>query len=315
MTSLPASIEAYLQEAGFSTTEILILKRLLVGHAMTLRELAAKTGKSTGVLDQATKKLAEKNILGKEHINGSPKYALASLDAIQHWMQKDMEQKKEILQRKKKDFDAFLSTVTQTKERPEMQYFEGIDGLQKAFTKLLEKNESEWLHCIPAVVKEEEDPLQEFRVNLFRERRKSKTFMRSITQNIPLGLRYKHRDIFEYRDTRLVSAEQFPVSFEEFIVGDTVACFDMPNKKASFIQYPELAASQRHMFEMLWCLAEEGVTEEECKIVATQTHIAKEPDIETKVASGLREFFILRKNIVLIASIALVVGTLSFRIF
>jgi len=315
MTSLPASIETYLQEAGFSITEILILKRLLEGRAMTLRELAAKTGKSTGVLDQATKKLAEKNILGKEHINGSPKYALASLDAIQYWMQKDMEQKKEILRRKKKDFDAFLSTVTHTKDRPEMQYFEGIEGIQKAFTKLLEKKESEWLHFIPALTKEEDDPLQEFRVNVFRERRKNKTFMRSISQNIPLGHRYKHRDIFEYRDTRLVSSEQFPVCFEEFIVGDTVACFDMPNQKASFIQYPELAASQRHMFEMLWCLAEEGVTEEECTVVAAQTHPAKEPDIETRVLSGLRECIIFRKNIVLIASIVLLIGTLSFRIF
>ena len=258
---------------------------------MTLRELAAKTGKSTGVLDQATKKLSEKNILEKEHINGSSKYALASLDAIQYWMQKDMEQKKEILRRKKKDFDAFLSTVAHAKDRPEMQYFEGTEGLQKAFAKLLGKKESEWLHFIPAQRKEEEDPLQEFRVNLFRERRKNKIFMRSISQNSALGNRYKHRDIFEYRNTRLVSVEQFPVSFEEFIVGDTVACFDMQNMKASFIQYPELAASQRHMFEMLWCLAEEGVTEEECTVVAMQSHPAQEPGMETKVASGLREFF------------------------
>ncbi|HVW66637.1 MAG TPA: hypothetical protein VHA78_02805 [Candidatus Peribacteraceae bacterium] len=50
MTSLPSSIEVYLEEAGFSGTEILILKKLLEEDALTLRELAAKTGKRTNTL-------------------------------------------------------------------------------------------------------------------------------------------------------------------------------------------------------------------------------------------------------------------------
>jgi predicted transcriptional regulator len=314
MTSLPASIETYLQEAGFSSTEILVLKRLMEGEAMTLRELAAKTGKSTGVLDQATKKLSEKGIVVKENINGTPKYTLSSLDAIKQWMEKDMNQKKDVMQRKKQDFDAFLSTVEHEKNRPEMEYFEGLEGLQKAFIKLLDKNQPEWLHFVPAMMREEDDPLREFRVQLFRERRKNKVFMRTIGQDVPLGRRYQSRDVFEYRDSRLVSVDQFPVSFEEFIVGDTVACFDIMNQKASFIHYPAMADSQRHMFEKLWCQAGEEACTDDCD-TATPDKKPQEPDMQTRVMSGLREFFMSKKGLAALALSACIAVLITFGMY
>lgn len=313
MTTLPASIEAYLLEAGFSATEVLVLKRLLEGDAMTLRELAAKTGKSTGVLDQATKKLSDKNILIKESVNGTPKYTLSSLDSINQWMEKDMNEKKAVLHRKKKDFDAFLATVEHEKDRPEMQYFEGLDGLQKAFTKLLEKESREWLHFVPALMREEDDPLCEFRVNLFRERRRNKIFMRSIGQDVPLGRRYQSRDVFEYRNSRLVPVDQFPVTFEEFIVGDTVACFDIPNQKASFINYPAMADSQKHMFEMLWCQAE--CSDDDVCEAEAESHPPQEPDLETKVFSGLREFFMSRGSLLVFAAFGLLSAAMTWGMY
>ncbi|PIR54592.1 hypothetical protein COU75_00125 [Candidatus Peregrinibacteria bacterium CG10_big_fil_rev_8_21_14_0_10_42_8] len=313
MTTLPASIEAYILEAGFSATEVLVLKRLLEGEAMTLRELAAKTGKSTGVLDQATKKLSDKHIVVKESINGTPKCTLASLESIQQWMEKDMNDKKDVLHRKKQDFDAFLATIEHEKDRPEMQYFEGLDGLQKAFAKLLEKDSREWLHFVPALMREEDDPLCEFRVNLFRERRRKKVFMRSITQDVPLGRRYQSRDIFEYRDSRLVSIEQFPVTFEEFIVGDTVACFDIPNQKASFINYPAMADSVKHMFEMLWCQAE-CTDEEVCKVQA-ENRSPQEPDMATRVMSELEEFFMSKKNLIIFGAIGALFAMMTWGMY
>ena len=48
---LPAGIESYLKEAGFSATEMLLLRKLVEEDSLTIRELASKTGKSTGVLD------------------------------------------------------------------------------------------------------------------------------------------------------------------------------------------------------------------------------------------------------------------------
>ena len=90
---LPHHIEAYLKEANFSSTEILVLKRLLQDDALTLRELSMKTGKSAGVLDQALKKLNAKHIISRDGINDTTKYSIKNLDAVLVWMQRDVEKK------------------------------------------------------------------------------------------------------------------------------------------------------------------------------------------------------------------------------
>lgn len=309
MVSLPASIETYLQEAGFSSTELLILKKLLEGDAVTLRELAAKTGKSTGVLAQATKKLIDRKIITREHINDTDKYLIGSLDAIQAWVDRDMQQQHEVLHRKKLDFDAFLSTVKHEKGRPEMEFFEGLEGIKKAFAKLLEREETEWLQFAPTIMREEDDPVNDFRVQVFRERRKRQIFARSIVPDVPLGRRYKSADAYQYRQTRLVPADDFPVTFEKVIVGNTVACIDLVEQKASFINFPELADGQRKLFNILWRGAKE---EGEVEVVP------EEPDIpwRTRLGSALREFFLGKKHallIVICAAIALTVSVVSYQ--
>ncbi len=300
MTQLPASIEQYLQESGFSATELLVLKRLLEGEALTLRELAAKTGKSTGVLDQATKKLIDKKIVSKESINGTGKYAIASLEAIQRWVEKDMINQHTALKRKKENFDAFLATVQHQKDRPDIECFEGEAGMKKAFEKLLQLDATEWIHFAPAIMREADDPLAQFRVEMFRERRKRKIFMRAITPDSSIGHRYQNRDVYEYRQTRFVSAEEFPVTFEQYIVGDTVACIDTVENKASFIRFPQLAESQKKLFEVMWRGARKDAAQvDDC--VAEEVD-AKRIPLKTVLASALRECFLSKSALIVMAS-------------
>ena len=145
-------------ETGFSGTEILVLRRLLEEDALTLRQIAAKTGKSTGVLDQGMKKLIGKNILQKQWVNDTYKYTLHSLDAVSRWMAKDMQSKREAMQRKFQNFTAFLSSLEVSKGRPDLQFYEGSDGLKQAYSKLLEGGR-ELLHEFPTLVSAEQDEL------------------------------------------------------------------------------------------------------------------------------------------------------------
>ena len=111
MTGLPASVEAHLTEAGFAPTEIMALRKLLEGEALTLRELAAKTGKSTGVLDQAVKKLMSRGIVTRETFNDTPKYLVKSLDAVLQGMREDMEGKRKMLTRKTREFESLSASL------------------------------------------------------------------------------------------------------------------------------------------------------------------------------------------------------------
>lgn len=290
MTSLPSHIEDYLQETGFTGTEILILKKLLEGHALTLRELGGKTGKSTGVLDQATKKLLRKHIVIKEVINNVPKYVIPSVDSVLQWMEEDMKGKRAQLEKKHEDFESFISTLKLDNARPDMEHFDGEEGIKRAYKKLLDLG-SELLRYTPVTCKEEDDPLRVFRVDYFRKRRGRKIFERNIVCNNALGQRFQARDAFEYRKTKLISDDNCPFLFEKIIVGNTVAMFDYGAKKACFINFPDFADAERMAFENLWKSDGESNEDPEGDWHKGQA------STRTLVVSACREFLLSRKSL------------------
>jgi predicted transcriptional regulator len=314
MNALPSSIEAALLEADFSGTEIIILKRLMEEDAMTLRQLALKTGKSTGVLDQAMKKLLKKGIVNKETINDNPKYVLQSLQSISRWMERDMEEKQDMLMRRHKNFETFIATLSVDKERPEMEHFEGEEGMKKAFIKLMDYGE-EMLVYMPMAYKEEEDPLRDFRVQLFRERRHRGIFQRVIVHESPLGRRFQTRDMFEYRKTILVPEPAVPITFEQIIVGDMYACFDHDAKKAVFIRFPHLAQSERSFFEALWQSPHREITIHEVETRQIQPEKTTAAAFKTRFFSSFREFILSRKSIAALAVIAVLSGALTYGLY
>lgn len=295
MEPLPTSIAAYLEEAGFSGTEILILRRLMDGEPLTIRQLGAKTGKSTGVLDQAMKKLMKKNIIKRTLINDTPKYSLDSFETVVEWMQDDMEQKREMLLRRHQNFESFVTSIEVGPKRPDIEYFEGDSGIKQAYIKLL-NGPGEILHYLPVMFKEEEDPLRDFRVQYFRERQLRKMFSRVLAHDTVLGHRYQSRDTFEYRKTVLVPEKEYPFTFEKIITGDRIACIDHKAKTACVIRYPELADVERTLFEAIWRQVQAK------PIAAGSSQLpSQEPEkiaFSTEAMSQLREFFLSKKSLV-----------------
>lgn len=296
MDQLPSSIEAYLEEAGFSGTEILILRRLMDGEPLTIRQLGAKTGKSTGVLDQAMKKLIKKNIVKKALVNDAPKYSLDSLESVVEWMQDDMEQKREMLLRRHQNFESFVSSLESGSKRPDIEYFEGESGIKQAYIKLL-NGPGEILHYLPVTTKEEDDPLRDFRVQYFRERQLRKMFSRVLAHDTELGHRYQSRDAFEYRKTVLVPEKEYPFTFEKIITGDRIACLDHAAKTACIIRYPELADVERTLFEAIWKQVQR-ISAEQAENPKISSSEKEEIAFSTEALSQIREFFLSKKSII-----------------
>ncbi|TSD00334.1 MAG: adenylate cyclase [Candidatus Peregrinibacteria bacterium Greene1014_49] len=323
MNAIPAGVEAALLEAGFSPTEVVILRRLLADDALTLREIALRTGKSTGVLDQAMKKLLQKNIVRKEVINDSTKFAITSLHAVSHWMEDDTKQKRELMARRQQSFETFIRTFEQDKKRPEIEYFEGIDGLAQAYRKLLDSGK-EIIGYVPVFCSIEDHPLRDFMVEWFRQRRKRGMFSRIITHNTPLGRRYLSRDIFEYRQSALVDEQEYPFTFEKLICGDTVVCFNYAEKRACMLKYPELAAMERSFFESQWRMqfkkepvpAPVQVTADGAALVTTPIAVSPAAvSLRVRVMSGVRDFFLSRKSIGVLCGIAVLSAGLTFYLY
>ncbi len=297
MTSLPVSIEQYLSESGFSGTEILILKQLLEGGAMTLRELAAKTGKSTGVLDSASKKLVSKGILMRGVINDTPKLKLSSSEAIVEWVREDRRVKQALSERREKDLEAFMASLSVDVSRADIQHYDGPDGLQKAYMKLLEECVGTMLHFLPVRHTEVEDPLRDFFVQFFRLRHRQKVITRVIAHDTPLGRRYQSRDPFEYRQTLLVPEDVYAFNTEKVIAGDWVGTFNHAEQKAFLIRSKEMAQMEKVMFEAMWKQEVVKKVQSGGAVSLIPEPIAREVEVRTKMVSATREFFLSRKSI------------------
>lgn len=324
MTGLPSSIETYLTDAGFTATELIVLHKLLEGEALTLRELAARTGKSTGVLDQAVKKLLGRGIVARETVNAAPKLLIKSLGSILDWVRKDTEVKFQAMKSRAQNFESFIASLERESIRPEMEYFEGREGIVKAYEKLLTLGAKELLFYLPVTTKEEEDPLCAFRVQYFRERRRAGVFSRILVPESPLGRRYRSRDPFEYRKSELLPESVFPITFEKVIAGDTVACFthvspagtdDLAGERACFLHFPELARSEREMFELLWRRAQEPPSSPQTVAVTVPSAPRPVVPLSTRSLSSLREFFLSRKSVALFAACALLAGAVTWGLW
>jgi hypothetical protein len=260
MGFLPSSIENHLLNAGCTTTELLVLRHVLDGCAFTLRELAAKTGKSTGVLDQATKKLIGKCILRRESVNGSPKYVLASPDGILRWLREHTAETLGLLKRREDDVCNFLSTVERELRRPSVEYFEGRTGIERAYWQILDAADGSIDVFLPLFCKEEDDPLCDIRQRFTLARRRRKVAYRVIAHDTPLGRRYCSRDVFEERSTKLCAPALHPIPFEQLIAGGVLGCFSYEDERACLLRFPHLAAQQQAIFNAHWHAEEDGVT-------------------------------------------------------
>ena len=316
MEQLPSSIEAYLTEAGFSGSEITIINKLVSEDALTIRELAAKTGKSTGVLDQAMKKLIKKGIVDKEIINEVPKYILHSLQSVLDLVKDDTKQKQQMIVRKFENFEAFIATLKKGKHRPEMEYFEGREGIKRAYMQLLDRGRL-FLRYGPTLYTAEEDPLRDFRVQYFRERQHRGIFSREITHDTPLGRRNRSRDAFEYRETMLVEEERYPFTFEKIIVGDTVACFQLEKDQACFIRYTELAEDERAFFERMWRKKKQNEAEKDAQPKGSTLPVIVMDAVPTKtrILSQVRDFFLSSRSLVIFGLCSLVAAGLTYAIY
>lgn len=314
VSTLPLSVEQYLLESGFSTTEILIIKHLLSGGAMTLRELAAKTGKSTGVLDSASKKLVTKGILGREMINDAPKLTMSSPEAIVDWVQEDRARKAAALARQEKDLQAFVASLSADVSRADIQHYEGLPGMERAYEKLLQECGGTMLHFLPVRTTEVDEPLRDFLVQYFRDRRRRGVITRVIAHDTPLGRRYQSRDMFEYRQTLLVAEDRYAFATEKVIAGDWVGNFNHEEQRAFLIRSHAMAESERAFFEGIWN------TESARTDAKTPSQIPTMPDSgsverKTRIVSGLREFFLSRKSIGVFILFSLLSAIFTFFLY
>ena len=253
MANFPISIEDHLKEAGFNVTEILILRNVLTGKQYTLRELASKTGKSTGHLDQSMKKLLKRGIITKVIINNRTKYTLDSISALSKYIQKYFTDHVSTVKRRSQDVSAFFSTLRIEHSRPSMEYFDGDSGI-KAFYERLQKElePHEQLLSYMPVTPQIKEQFGQYIDQFTQFRRKQSIPLKVLTHNTLEARRYQSKDMLYNRETRFIEPDRCLLYIEHLLSNTAYCCIDYKNNAAQIIVYKEFVEEKRSIFMSLW---------------------------------------------------------------
>ncbi len=302
VSPLPLSIESYLVEAGLTPVELLIIKRLLDEDALTVREIASKSGKSIGSVDQALKRLLQKNIVRKAMLNEQPRYFISSIDSMMKWIEKERMEKKKEEHKRDADFARYLAQIKEEKGKPELEYYSTMEGIHMAYTRLLETG-SEILTY--TTITPESVLMTPFGHSFTEQRRFKKVMQRFIVPDTCEARKFQSRDYLEFRKTILIPPHEFQYESEESISGDYVLSVNSEKSEATFAKHSKLAQGLRSAFEALW--AKQHAQDQ----VPTTVVIP----LQQRLMLALREFFWSRRSVVILSVIGLISSMLTFALY
>jgi hypothetical protein len=140
--------------------------------------------------------------------------------------------------------------------------------------------------------------------------------MRVIAHDTTLGHRFENRDHFEYRKTLLVPEKDYPFSCEKLVAGDMILTVDYPAQKACLMHHPDMAKTERAMFEKLWS---EELCKQQGRCAAPPPEGIDPPPTPvsptTKAGSALREFFLSRSSAVTMGIFAVIAAGLTYTLY
>lgn len=236
-------------DLGFSQKEANVYLALLELGPTTATKIARKAGinRTTAydILDSLAKDslvnfIAETKVqkFAPEH----PNKVIAFLENKIKSAQSKLKQASEVIPE--------LLTLYNTKEKPRVRYYEGIDGMREAFEDTLTSTETIRVYAVG------EDMFsalsEEYFKNYFKQRVAKNISTRVIAPDTPSTREVIKNDAQEMRTTLLVDADKFYFSTETNIYDNKIMIASWKEKFALIIESEEIANGYKKTFELAW---------------------------------------------------------------
>lgn len=257
MTYLPLTIEQQLKEAGFCGTEILVLRHLLAGLSYTVRELASKTGKSTGVVDQSIKKLLRKNIVQVQRMNDAPKYYLSSAQSLARYLKRSITEQITVVERRARDIEQYLDSLKIQTDQPSMEFFTGEKGMLALAKRLVELTPAKQTIVAYLPTTPEIQTQYKFVRDAFTQLRTTHgNMLHMLTHATNVGKQTRELDVLHLRETRFIPEHICPLQVGHILAGNGYASINYQKMEAFLLICPDFTLEKSSIFEALWHQAE-----------------------------------------------------------
>lgn len=244
--------ERILQEIGLSDKEIAVyLANLEIGTAAS-SIIARKAGVARTTGYSLLCELQKKGFVNMYEKAAVKYFTAISADELVELMNhrcRQMQHKTDLL---KRALPIFHALHTAPVKPPKVQYFEGLEGIKQIYTDTLRSDIVEKLAYSSAP--DTTGKLKQFLSDYVKKRTALDISVRAIFQDTPSAHAYTQNDVNVKRTSRFADLTQFQFKSEINIYGDKIALVSLvePHYHGVIIQSPEIAETQKAIFELAW---------------------------------------------------------------
>lgn len=155
----------------------------------------------------------------------------------------------------------FLAIENSNSHRPVISFYEGKEGMAQALDDMIQTMEKVPIAqreiCEYLSVESAAKSIYDLQLDFMRRRIQKKIRLRWILPNTPMAQSYVETAKESYREVRLVPPNRFPLHTEMNIYGNKINMLAEKGAEGGvIIEHPELAQTQREIFELAWLGAE-----------------------------------------------------------
>jgi len=240
-------LEQTLNNFGVTDREVKVyLAALELGEASP-KKLAAKAGIVRTTLYEMLPRLFRKNLLNTI-IKGKRRYLVPeSPERLFAQRQADLNSLKQAQ-------PEFLALFNKIKEKPQVYFFEGIEGMKKVYEDILETKRN--VRAFSGIGGVGEELLKWLHEYYEPKRIKNQIFVRNIANEAP-NLE-KIMPAGELRENKIIPSKTYPIKLEIVIYGEKVGYTTVRKDSvpiALLVENKEIAESMKSIFELCWKVA------------------------------------------------------------
>jgi sugar-specific transcriptional regulator TrmB len=245
-----------LKEFGLTKSQIKVYVTLLQSHAAGASTLSRATGIKRLSIYSILNSLKEKGFITTFKKDNITYYSALEPEALLHISEAAIAHEK----RKKNELDTFIKHIDENNmraksiyKRPSVQFYEGIEGMKKAYDDTLNATETIRAYaCVDAF----EKYLKEFFPEYYQRRAKKGISVRCITPKTPRAEEARKDDVRELRTTAFIPPEKYYFGPEINIYDDKVLIISFEESMGILIESEDMADAMKKVFELSWAEAQ-----------------------------------------------------------
>lgn len=237
---------------GLSKKEASVYIALLTIDRGTVAQTSRKANVNRATTYVILDSLINKGLASMSGKKPKQEYYAESPDKLATYLEKQAEESTRAAE-KAKEFASELKLIQKSATRPQIKFYEGIEGLRYVFEDSL-KAESDNIIAFSSI-EDQHSVIKGYFPEYYRRRAKRKLFMRAIFPQTSMGIERAKKDPEEYRESVFVPADQFGFHPAINVYDNKVMIASWREKLGIIIESAEIADAMKKIFELAWAEA------------------------------------------------------------